>query len=224
MDKETVLITGSSNGLGKELAILFAEKGHNIWLHGRNKEMLEKVLDEVSKKDVDCNYILGDLISQKTITELSRIKEYQRVSVLINNAAEDCPKKAFEGINESDIERIIKVNLTAPILLSNEYYKYFLETGRGTIININSLAGREAQKFRTLYGAAKYGLRGFTETLQIEAEKNNVRVIGIYPGRIKKSQGDSYGLEYRNVAERIYSKFQSEDVNDLLVDNRLENG
>ena len=108
------------------------------------------------------------------------------------------------------------------IKMTNKIYPIFLKRGGGTIININSLAGLESQPLRSTYCASKWGLRGFTETLRIEAAPDNIKVMAIYPSRIKtRPEFASYGWEPREVAHKIYIAYK-DGVLDLDLDARPE--
>ena len=193
MKKESVLITGSSKGLGEELALVFASNNHDVILHGRNKEDLARVEEKVSKMGVNCCVLDGDLRLDKTIEELHKLAKEKGVSVLINNAGTDLKledagsdlKLPLSEIDDRQIDETLITNLIAPIKLTKRLYTLFLGKGYGTIININSLSGLESHELRNIYCASKWGLRGFTDSFRLEAEKHKVRVLGVYPSRIK---------------------------------------
>ena len=90
-ERKSVLITGSNRGLGKELALVFANNNYDVILHGRDKKELKKVKEQVSKTGVNCSSVSGDLNSNKTIDELDKISRDKNISVLINNAGMLCP-------------------------------------------------------------------------------------------------------------------------------------
>ena len=85
MVRKTVLITGSSKGLGRALALHFSKNNYNIIIHGRNRKDLENVKEEVLKNNVDCNVIIGDVSDIKTIEELAKTAKIKDISVLVNN-------------------------------------------------------------------------------------------------------------------------------------------
>ena len=220
MKNKTVLITGSSKGLGEELALVFASNKHDMILHGRNKEDLGRVKEKVSKTGVNCYILEGDLRLDKTIEELYKLAKEKDVSVLINNAGVHCPKLPFEKINDKQIDDLLLTNLIAPIKLTCRIYPLFLKSGQATIININSISGLENQKFRTLYGASKWGLRGFSEILKLETEKNKIRIIDVYPSRIRTRPEFTVGMGAEDVAKKIYEVFKSTNLNKITLDDR----
>lgn len=217
---KSVLITGSNKGLGRALALVFADNNWTVILHGRNKKDLKKVKKKITDKGVACFVAAGDIKLKKTLDRLYNISKKQGVSVLINNAGVHCPKLPLEKIEDKHIDDLLVVNLIAPIKLTRRIYTLFLKIRRGTIININSISGLENQKLRTGYCSSKWGLRGFSETLKLETEKNNIRIIDIYPSRIKTRPEFRLGMEPQDVAKKIYQVYKNTNLGKLVLDNR----
>ena len=223
MENKFVLITGSARGLGKELALVFAQNGYGIILHDRTENDLKEIKEEILKKGVPHFTVAGDLKSDKTLDDLYRISKEKGVSVLINNAGVHCPKLPLEKMDDQIIDDILLINLVAPVKLTRRIYSMFVESGHGTIININSMSGLENQKFRTVYSASKWGLRGFSDALRLEGEENNVRIIDIYPTRIKTRPEFTVGMESRDVAQKIYEVYKNNKLNKIILDEHSKN-
>jgi short-subunit dehydrogenase len=230
MKREWVLITGSSRGLGEQLALVFARNNHDIILHGRNSEKLAIVREEVLKSGGNCDICVGDLRQNKTIEELCSIAFKKDVTVLINNAgtslrlvdaAEQDLKLPLDETAVEQIDDILITNLLAPIKLTKGIYPLFLNKKRGTIININSLLGREPRALNSIYCASKWGLRGFTDSLRLEAEKHHIRVIEVYPGRIKTRACFTFGMEPNEAAQKIYDAYRN-NKDEVMLDQRSE--
>lgn len=186
MMPKTVLITGSSKGLGRKLAFVFAKNKHNVIIHGRNPQDMAEVADEILKSGVVCDAVLGDLSSQKTIDNLYEIAAKRDLDILINNAGMYA-HKAFGEMSEKELKRIIEVNLIAPALLTMKIYPMMKERKSGTIINISSMAATVANELEAAYCASKHGLRGFTRSFRYEATRHGVRMISIYLGAMRTS-------------------------------------
>ena len=180
----TVLITGSSRGLGKALAIVFAMNKYDLILHGRDFVSLEEVREDVLKYDVKCHTVQGDIRLDDTIFQLSDIAREKDIDILINNAAvymnEEISDMTFE-----DFRKVIDINLIAPMLLAYNLFPLFKRKRSGLIVNINSMAGKTGSDGETAYCASKHGLRGFAKALQFDATRHNIRVVDIYPGAMK---------------------------------------
>jgi len=220
MTRESILITGSSKGLGRELALVFADNGFNTILHGRNANALKSLRRTILQKGRSCKIVRGDIRTAGTITRLFNTAAEADVSVLINNAVLKCPHLPLEKMDDRKIVEILETNLIAPIKLTRRLYGLFCNNGRGTIININSLSGLEPQYLRSIYCASKWGLRGFTNSFRIEAEKHNVRIIGVYPSTIKIGPKITYGMEPAWVARKIYAAYRNQKCAGLKLDNR----
>lgn len=186
MTGKTVLITGSSKGLGKSLAIEFARNGFNIILHGRDERELRKAEEEVLEHNVACDVVRGEITDDKTIDELTQIAEQRNIDVLINNAGVYL-NAPFQDMSPQDFKRVIGVNLIAPIILTRRIYPILQKKQAGIIVNINSLAGKNPTDGESAYCASKHGLRGFTKSIQYEANKDNLSIIEVYLGTMNTS-------------------------------------
>jgi len=217
---ETVLITGSGNGLGEAIAKIFAGNNYNVVLHGRNREHIENLLNKISSFNINCNYIIGDLRNDKTLEEINNITREKDVSVFINNAAARCSGLSLENIPEENINDLIYVNLLVPIKLTKMIYPYFQAKRYGTFININSITALEPKKFRSVSSAAKLGLDGFTNVFRKEALEYNVRVIGIFPTRINTKPEFEYGIHPDLVAKAIFDAYKDPLIENIILEGR----
>ena len=186
---KTVLITGSSRGLGKSLAFRFASEGYNIILHGRSESRLKVTQYAIRGKRVSCDMVNGDLRSEETIQQLTDLAEERDIDILINNAG-IYMNKTFADMKVSDIRDVIETNLMAPILMTHKIFPIFQKKKAGLIVSINSMAGKQGSAGETAYCASKYGLRGFTEALQFDAGRDNIRVVEIYPGAMNTDMAE----------------------------------
>lgn len=178
---KTVLITGSSKGLGKALALAFVKNKHSVILHGRDWKGLEKTAKEI-RRNGTCEIIRADINSNLDV--IASIAEKKNIDIFINNAGMHL-SKAFSLCTEQEIKNVLDTNLVSPILLTHKIFKQFKERKAGLIINVNSLAGKEAAFGESIYCSSKHGLRGFSRSLQHEATGCNVRIIDVYLGRMQ---------------------------------------
>ena len=217
------LITASSKGLGKAIAKEFAFNGYDIILNGRDETKVYDTQFEINHKiasDVMCESVIGDLRSDDTIQKLYDVSKGQ-ISVLVNNAAIPCYGLPLEEMSDDQMWDSLETNLIAPIKLIRKIYPLLKEQGYGSIININSIVGREPKKFRSIHSATKWGLKGLSKSLRIEAEKYNVKVINVYPTQIKTVKEHTFGLEPSDVAEHIYDEHITGDSkSELVIDGR----
>ncbi|MBM3233416.1 MAG: SDR family oxidoreductase [Candidatus Liptonbacteria bacterium] len=227
MSKGTVLITGSSKGLGRALALKFSKNNYSLILHGRNKGDLESVKKEVCKSGVECIVLAGDLKENKTIVRLAELVEQKEIDILINNAA-IMSKALVEKIEDSEVDEVINSNLMSVIKLTKRIYSYFLTKKSGMIIQINSTGGLDTSIEHGVYAASKYGLKGFTDALRIEARPRGIRVLGVYPGgmrttfhnRVGGKKDSDKAMDVEEVAEIIFNLvgYDSVHVKDIVLE------
>lgn len=183
-EKDYVLITGSSRGLGEQMAYKFAEHGYNIILHGRNLENLKKIQKIIIDKfNVDCIFYVFDIRNTSDIDNFINEKIPKTV-MFVNNAGVYSSKPFFEHTNE-EIDEIIKTNLTAQICLIKNEYNYFVKNNiKGNIVNINSVAGQMTNYNESIYSSSKFGFRGFSDSIKYESLKKGIKITDIYSGAI----------------------------------------
>lgn len=179
--QKVVLITGASSGIGREIATLFLTKGYALILSGRNEKGFE-----VFKGNPHVTIVIGDITEKRTLDKLVDIvtNKYKRLDILVNNAGITFIQP-FEQNTEKQLNQIIETNLKAPILLTHALYEIMKKQKSGTIVMINSAAGKKGYPNHTLYSTTKFGLSGFAESLRQEAKKHNIRVLSIHPGGVK---------------------------------------
>lgn len=198
MDK-TVLITGASRGLGKELAEVFGEAGYDLILACKKSNNLYLNGQPL---------FTGDLRHPKTRRYLTDVVEARGIDILINNAAIYSDKPLLE-MPEEEVKEIIDLNLTATILLTKAIWPIFQKQKSGMVVNINSTAGRSGSKDESIYCASKFGLRGFSEALQFEATKDSIQVLNVNVGAMKTSMTEgrkdwSKFIDPKEVAETVH--------------------
>jgi len=203
---KTVLITGSSKGLGRSLAVAFARNKYNVIIHGRHEPDLAEVEGKILETHMDCRTILGDLSSQKTLEKLYEIAVERKLDVLINNAGIHA-HKPFGEMTEKEMRRIIEINLIVPMQLIMKIYPLMRQRKSGIVININSMAATVANELEAAYVASKHGLRGFARSLRYEATRHGVRMVSVYLGAMRTAM-----TSYRTDWERLISPDEAATV------------
>lgn len=197
MKKRKVLITGSSKGLGKCLALTYASAGDDVILHGRNISSMEtmKKHSEMLSNESKIQIIGGDITGSLTIQRLRDAAFNLDIDILINNAGVYKSGLVSEMMM-IDILTMIDINLIAPIELTKAIYPLFERKKSGLIININSSAGKVPHSPEAVYCASKHGLRGFMNSFKFEAAQNNVKVLDVYLGGMKTDM--TINRDFRN--------------------------
>ncbi|MCL2318378.1 MAG: SDR family oxidoreductase, partial [Methanomassiliicoccaceae archaeon] len=183
---KTVMITGSSSGIGKETARIFQKKGWNVIATMRDPNAEEELHTLENVKVVKCDVTDLDSIS-------SAVKEgiaaFGKIDVLVNNAGYYAIGP-FEAATHEQIEKQFDTNLLGVINMTKEVLPYLREQRSGTIVNVSSIAGMVTFPLHSLYNSTKWGVEGFSEALRYELRPFNIRVKIIEPGVIKT---DFYG-------------------------------
>jgi short-subunit dehydrogenase len=186
-----ILITGSTDGLGKELASTFISMGAEVTVHGRSKEKVEAVRNAIGAH----NGIVSDFNVPEGITEaFSGIAE---LDILINNAGVWSEGDTVAVSPEKIIE-LTNVNITAHMLVTRALLPTLLLSKFGQVLNVVSVAGIEIpfDYYHTIYSGVKFGMQGFSEALAKEFFNKNLRVMGFYPGGMETDLFTKAGLEY----------------------------
>lgn len=178
--KKVAVITGASSGIGKEIAKLFLEKGYSLVLCGRNEQGFKYAQ---GRENIDV--VLGDISKSETRKKIKDliVSKYKQLDILINNAGITYIQP-FEENTEEQLDTIFSTNLKAPMLLTHDLYEKMKIQKSGTIVFINSAAGKQGYPNHTMYSTMKFGLNGFSQSLRQEAKKYGIRVMSIHPGGV----------------------------------------
>src|SRR5690349_11803026 len=193
-NKKIAVITGSSEGIGKAIAVAFANSGRysGIVTNSRKVERAQQVADEIKSLGCDSIAISGDVSKESDCIRLieETVKHYGRIDVLVNNAGiqQDVP---FEQTSIEEWYKIIGVDLTGPFVCSREAVKYMEKqeqedatTTAGCIINISSVHQTIPKPHYIPYATSKAGIEMMTKTMALELAKDNIRVNLVAPGAI----------------------------------------
>lgn len=211
--KELMIVTGASRGIGKGIAFYFAKEGMDIMLFGRDAGALKRTEEEIKKFDVDCEQFVGDVADEKFVNEsVTKILEkYGNVDHLINNAGTRVFKKVVDA-SLDDFKLQVNANLYGVFNFSRAVLPGMIERKKGSIINISSLAGKNAFATGAMYAATKHALMGFTASMFLEVREYNIRVAAICPGSVNTDFFD--GLSMKPNKEKI---LQVEDIAETVA-------
>lgn len=182
---KVVIITGSTSGIGKSCALLFAKAGAKVVITGRNKERGEAVLAEIKAEHGDAIFVQADVVSSTDLDRLvtETISHFHKIDILVNNAG-IYRLMALEDMTEADFSRIIDTNLKSVFLLTKKCMPYILQM-KGNILNISSVAGLKPSIGGYAYNSSKAALNMFTQVTAKSYAAQGIRVNGICPGIIE---------------------------------------
>jgi len=195
LQNQWVLVTGASRGFGRVLALEFAKAGSHLILTARNAGQLDEVQQQAEQLGVQCATVAGDIIDETVRQAVVQTALEKDVDILVNNAGM-VMIVPLEEMPVEKIDREIQLNLVAPIQLTRALLPRFKERRSGTIVNVNSLGGRKPVLHHTIYCATKYGMNGFSESLQMEVEGHGIRIFNVSPGKMDTKLFDAAGKDW----------------------------
>ena len=181
---ETAVITGASTGIGKSLAWQLTDAGFRLVLAARSEDKLQAIAKEIQQKGGESLPVPTDVSQPKQIKILKeKALDFGNVSVVINNAGTG-KFSNIENVTLADWNRQMDVNLRASFLVSQAFIPHMKQKKKGSLIFINSVAGKKGYAYSAAYVASKFGLRGLAESLREELREDNIKVVSIYPGAV----------------------------------------
>lgn len=185
---KTVLITGGSRGIGKAVAIKFAEKGNQIIINyvseKTDTEILKNELLEAGAKDV--LLIKADVSNSEDVKNMVKesIEKFEKIDILVNNAG-ITKDNLLIRMSEEEFDKVIQINLKGTYLVTKEVTKYMMKKRSGSIVNLASVVGVAGNAGQCNYAASKAGIIGFTKSIAKELASRNIRANAVAPGFIE---------------------------------------
>jgi 3-oxoacyl-[acyl-carrier protein] reductase len=199
LEGKVALITGASRGIGKAIAIAFAQHGASVaFTDMRRDELMEATEREIQALGVKAMGYASDASSfedsERAVDEIA--KEFGRIDILVNNAG-ITRDNLLMRMTEADWDLVIKVNLKSVFNLTKAVQKYMLKQRSGSIINMSSVVGVNGNGGQSNYSASKAGLIGFTKSIAQELGSRNIRCNAIAPGYIETEMTAKLSEEVR---------------------------
>ncbi len=181
---KVALITGSTRGIGKAIALGFAKEGADVLVHGRNLEKAKAVAEEVGNLGVKAMAIGGDVSISQDVRRMveEALGQFERIDILVNNAGLNPFILPAERITEEGWDQVIDVNLKGVFLCCQAVGKRMIEQGGGKIINISSVIGFLGEQGFLPYAVSKAGVMMLTRILAYEWSQYQITVNAIAPG------------------------------------------
>lgn len=186
LENKVAIITGAAKGMGKEEAILFAKEGAKVVVADILKDEAELVANEIIKNGGEALGYKLDVSKAKDWEKLAEDieKKWGKVDVLVNNAG-IFPASGIETATEEEWDRVMNINAKSQFLGIKYVLPAMKKAGKGSIINISSIAGLIGTGMAVAYHASKGASRLLTKTVAAELAKYNIRVNSIHPGIIR---------------------------------------
>jgi 3-oxoacyl-[acyl-carrier protein] reductase len=192
------LITGSSRGLGRSIALALGKKGHRIALHYKERK---KEAENTASQIKDAIVLGADVSNSLEVDALIKkiIHIWGRIDLLVNNAG--ITKEALLlKTTEKDFQLLMDTNLKGPFNVIRGAARYMMKNKNGHIINISSIAGVKGKEGLSVYAASKAGLIGLTMTAASEMSRYNIMVNAVLPGFMLTDMGAASGNKAKSTA------------------------
>ena len=203
------LVTGGNRGIGRAIVEALAERGWNVHFCGRTPERVEEALGELGRFEGRVHGRTVDVGDERQVDDFVAgvLAAEGAVDCLVNNAG----LGLFAPVDElsgDDWRRLIETNLNGPFYFIRAVAPAMRRRGRGSIVNIGSVAGRHAMAGGAAYNASKFGLMGLTEAAMLDLRKDGVRVSAVLPGSVdtgfaRATGDDGWKLRAEDVAKAV---------------------
>lgn len=213
LENKVAIVTGGGGGIGRVIAIRFANEGASVVLAGPTAEKIAAVEKEIRDAGGNALAIRTDVADESNVKQMvsATIEKLGQIDVLVNNAGIAGPTALIPNISREEWDRTFAINLTGAFLCAKHALPHMIERQSGCIINITSIAGLQAYAFRSPYCASKWGMIGLTQTLAEEAGRYGITANAIAPGpvrgprieRVIRHRAEEMKLPYEDV-ERQY--------------------
>ncbi|HEX5423955.1 MAG TPA: SDR family oxidoreductase [Candidatus Acidoferrales bacterium] len=182
--KRIAAITGAAQGIGRRAAEVLAQRGYRVALNDLRAP--DETVQSIRSAGGESIAYTGNIADESVVDGFVRAarQAWGRTDVLVNNAGISLIAPA-EQTSAADYRRVLEVNLVAPFLLAKAFGADMLAAGKGSIVNVSSVAGLVGVADRAAYNASKHGLIGLTRTLAAEWGGRGVRVNAVCPGWVK---------------------------------------
>jgi NAD(P)-dependent dehydrogenase (short-subunit alcohol dehydrogenase family) len=186
-EPRVVVVTGGGSGIGRAVALTFAARGWHVAIIGRRHEALAETIQLAAENAPRLSAHPCDLRNVRAVQEMAAktITAWGRVDVLVNAAGINLTHRALADFTVAGYEDVIATNLHGVVHGTMAFLPLMRRQGEGTIININSEAGQTASgRAGAAYVVSKFGVTGFTQTLNLEERVHGIRACSIFPGDV----------------------------------------
>lgn len=186
-ERKTVFVTGASRGIGKEVALKFAENGYDVIInYVSEKTNVEELEKEFKEKGVDTLILKADVSNADEVQNVvnKAIEKFGKIDVLVNNAG-ITKDNLLMRMSEEEFDKVIEINLKGTYLVTKAVTKYMMKKRSGSIVNLSSVVGVAGNAGQCNYSASKAGVIGFTKSIAKELASRNIRANAVAPGFIE---------------------------------------
>ena len=205
---KTILITGSTRGIGFAMAKKFLQTGHNVILNGTSNETLQMALSQLKKFESNRIAVAGDVCDKETYTKLIEkgMEAFGKIDIWINNAGIPQENDFFGNLNNEKIKKVLDVNIWGLILGTKEAISFFEKQGYGKLFNMEGFGadGRMMDKM-SIYGTTKRAVNYFTQSVAKENKNSTIQTGILSPGMVRT---DFLNVSMDSATEKEKKRFE----------------
>jgi len=186
LTNKVAIVTGSSSGIGKAMALRFGEEGASVMVAARRENLCQQVVTQIQSQGGQAGWCQTDITEQGQVQRLMEetIRQFGTIDILVNNAGIG-GGRFIERLDPEEWDRIVRTNLRGTFLCCQSGFRVMKESKRpGIIINISSVAGLDAWAGTGAYSSSKFGIMGLTKALADEGRAFGIKVCAICPGGV----------------------------------------
>lgn len=202
------LITGATSGIGRATALLLAQNGYDIIATGRRQERLQELASQITNTRIlTLAFDVRDKLKVKAAIE-NLPRDWQQIDVLVNNAGNAHGLAPIQSGDEQDWEMMLDINVKGLLYVTKEVLPLMINRQQGHIINIGSVAGKEAYPNGNVYNASKFAVDALSQGMRLDLVKENIKVSEINPGLVQTEFSEVRFKGDVARAEAVYQGFE----------------
>ena len=221
--RSIAIITGATAGIGRATAITLARNNYDVVITGRRADKLESVEEEIrSKTDADVLSLNFDIRDAGAVSQACEklTGKWAEVDVLVNNAGLAAGLSSIQEGSLEDWEQMIDTNIKGLLYITRLITPGMVNRKKGHIINLGSIAGKEAYEMGNVYNATKFAVDGLTQAMRIDLVEHGIKVTAINPGAVETEFSLVRFKWDEKEATRVYEGFTplyAEDIADAVL-------
>lgn len=182
---KVAIVTGSSSGIGKAIALVFGQEGARVVVAARREKLCEQVAERIRKAGGEAIAVRTDVTDESHVERMisETVRQFGRLDILVNNAGIGGGGRLADTSTET-FDKVINTNLRGTFFCSRAGFKQMMRDGGGIIINMSSVAGVQAWAGTGTYSASKHGIMALTKAMADEGRQYHIKACAICPGLV----------------------------------------
>lgn len=203
---KTIVITGSTSGIGEATALRAAAEGANVVVNGRNAERGNAVVEKIKAAGGEAIFVQADLTKEEEVNRLfdTAFEKYGDIQLFVNNAGTLCPPNRLDEFTNEDWFETMDTNVTTTFFCCRRELQHLMQHGKGgSIVNLGSIAGLRGFPGACAYVTSKHAVNGLTKAIAMEYAHKNIRCNSINPCGSSTPLNERTGLAYKEKLGKI---------------------